>query len=651
MAHTLPKAGRYEIVSELGRGSMGVVYQGFDPVIGRAVAIKTMLIEGLTATEFQEFKARFQREAQAAGILAHPNIVTVYDFGEDAGVLFLAMEFLDGKSLQDIVEKQTILPVETIIPMFDQVCSALDHAHTHNIVHRDIKPANIMILKSGLVKVTDFGIAKMMSMGMTQAGQILGTPNYMSPEQVKGRKVDGRSDIFALGVILYELVTGEKPFGGQNITTVIYKIINENPIPPRELDATIHPGLSFVISKALAKSPEERFQTCRELSEALKNYKNMGGGPAPNATVVIKVPPIQATPVEAPRPAKRQAAPEIQPLAVDLGRPRPSPPPPRQQKPARPVAPPAFAAVKAEPKGTSPLLWTLLALLLLGGLGGGGYYFFTMKNPAGAPPVTQETAPSTSPAPSRPGGTTESTAGTESPATQQPPAGETSQTSQQSPPQEVQTEGASRSEKTAPVPSVFQRTEVKKPEPPPKETANAAPALKYGKIFVTSNPQGAQITLDGRVAGSDWVTPRTLDGLPAGSHTLILSKEGFSSVQKIVSVDAGRTELVNLELASLNSPAPVRATKPPSQPKTDAPVSPGAEGNSSNGVLIIQTKPPGIDVLIDGKPAGRTPVRQVVSAGDHTIVLSRSGVEFNSDTTKVKPGQVSVRTYDVGQSE
>ena len=260
---------------------MGVVYKGFDPLIGRTVAIKTMLIEGLSAAEFQEYKARFQREAQAAGILAHPNIVTVYDFGEDSGVLYLAMEYLDGKSLQELVEKQNILPVETIVPIFEQVCSALDHAHRSNIVHRDIKPANIMILNSGLVKVTDFGIAKIMSMGMTQAGQILGTPNYMSPEQVKGRKVDGRSDIFALGVILYELVTGEKPFGGQNITTVIYKIINENPIPPRELDSTIHPGLSFVISKALAKSPDERFQTCRELAEALRNYRNLGAEPAP----------------------------------------------------------------------------------------------------------------------------------------------------------------------------------------------------------------------------------------------------------------------------------------------------------------------------------------------------------------------------------
>ena len=293
MAEALTKAGRYQIVGELGRGSMGVVYQGFDPVIGRTVAIKTMLPEGLSPQEFQEYKARFQREAKAAGILAHPNIITVYDFGEDNGILYLAMEFLEGKSLEQIVQEQTVLPIETILPIYDQVCSALDHAHRNKIVHRDIKPANIMILQNGLVKVTDFGIAKMMAMGMTQAGQILGTPNYMSPEQVKGRQIDGRSDIFSLGVILYELVTGEKPFGGQNITTVIYKIINENPIPPRELDASIHAGLSYVISKALAKNPDERYQTCKELAEDLRNYKNvLGGAMIGQSTVILKASPV-----------------------------------------------------------------------------------------------------------------------------------------------------------------------------------------------------------------------------------------------------------------------------------------------------------------------------------------------------------------------
>src|SRR5712692_2045195 len=177
MAGALTKVGRYQIVSEVGRGSMGVVHRAFDPVIGRTIAIKTILAEGLSPAEFQQYKTRFQHEAKAAGLLSHPNIVTVYDFGEDNSVLYLAMEYLEGESLEKIVEARNVLPIETIIPTYEQVCSALDHAHAHKIVHRDIKPANIMLLASGLVKVTDFGIAKMMATGVTQAGQIVGTPN------------------------------------------------------------------------------------------------------------------------------------------------------------------------------------------------------------------------------------------------------------------------------------------------------------------------------------------------------------------------------------------------------------------------------------------------------------------------------------------
>ena len=292
MSVLLTKVGRFEIVSLIGRGSMGVVYKGFDPVIGRAVAIKTMQSEGISGPDLEEFRRRFQVEAQAAGGLTHPNIVTIYDFGYDepTGVLYMAMEYLEGKSLQKLVDEEGVLPVGNVIPMVEQICSGLDYAHQRKIVHRDIKPANIMVLDSGLVKLMDFGIAKVASSGLTQAGQILGTPHYMSPEQVKGRQVDGRSDIFSLGVILYEMVTGEKPFGGQNITTVIYKIINENPTPPRELDASIHPGLNYVVSKALAKQLEERYQSCGELAEDLKNYRKLGALAEPSATVVTRVP-------------------------------------------------------------------------------------------------------------------------------------------------------------------------------------------------------------------------------------------------------------------------------------------------------------------------------------------------------------------------
>src|SRR6266566_110989 len=292
------KTGRYEIAGEIGRGSMGVVYEGFDPLINRRVAIKTMRTEGLSDREYQDYKARFQSEAQSAGALAHPNIVTIHDFGEDHGVLYLAMEFLDGISLRQLLDEKGTLPIQSIIPIFQQASSALDYAHSHQIVHRDIKPANIMILESGLVKVTDFGIAKVLSneAGMTLSGQILGTPTYMSPEQVKGQPVDGRSDIFSLGVILYELVTGQKPFDGQNVTTVMYKIINEPPVSPLEAGTVIHPGFAHAIGKALAKDPDRRYQTCRELADDLTNYGQVGRGSSSGETMVAERPRIAEVP-------------------------------------------------------------------------------------------------------------------------------------------------------------------------------------------------------------------------------------------------------------------------------------------------------------------------------------------------------------------
>jgi len=292
------KTGRYEIAGEIGRGSMGVVYEGFDPLINRRVAIKTMRTEGLSDREYQDYKARFQSEAQSAGALAHPNIVTIHDFGEDHGVLYLAMEFLDGISLRQLLDEKGTLPIQSIIPIFQQASSALDYAHSHQIVHRDIKPANIMILESGLVKVTDFGIAKVLSneAGMTLSGQILGTPTYMSPEQVKGQPVDGRSDIFSLGVILYELITGQKPFGGQNVTTVMYKIINEPPVSPLEAGTVIHPGFAHAIGKALAKDPDRRYQTCRELADDLTNYGQVGRGSSSGETMVAERPRIAEVP-------------------------------------------------------------------------------------------------------------------------------------------------------------------------------------------------------------------------------------------------------------------------------------------------------------------------------------------------------------------
>jgi len=286
---TAVKAGRYEIVGEVGRGAMGVVYKAVDPVIGRTVAVKTIRLsaEGTGLTR-PELLTRFQTEARAAGLLTHPNIVVVYDAGEEDGLYYITMEMVEGKSLQALIDEGQKFSLPRVLRIMEQTCGALQFAHERHVVHRDIKPANLMLTADDTVKVTDFGTAKILQFGtVQQTTHVMGTPSYMSPEQVKGRAVDGRSDIFSLGVMLYEMVTGEKPFPGQNITTVIYKIVNEDPVPPRQLDASIHPGISEVIMRALCKEPESRYQSCREMLEDLRNYRSSALSGNPQSTMAL----------------------------------------------------------------------------------------------------------------------------------------------------------------------------------------------------------------------------------------------------------------------------------------------------------------------------------------------------------------------------
>jgi serine/threonine protein kinase len=315
---TVTKAGRYEIVGELGRGAMGVVYKAMDPVIGRTVAVKTIrLSEEGTGLSRPELLTRFQTEARAAGLLTHPNIVVVFDAGEEDGLYYITMELVEGKSLQALLDGGHAFPLPRTLRIMEQTCSALQFAHERNVIHRDIKPANLMLTGDDTVKVTDFGTAKILQFGtVQQTAHVMGTPSYMSPEQVKGRAVDGRSDIFSLGVMLYEMVTGEKPFPGQNITTVIYKIVNEDPVPPRQIDPSIHPGISAVIMKALVKEPDQRYQSCREMQEDLRNYRTIAPAPGnPQSTMVMGGGSPAATLVSA-NPAGRGFVSEDQTVAA-----------------------------------------------------------------------------------------------------------------------------------------------------------------------------------------------------------------------------------------------------------------------------------------------------------------------------------------------
>jgi eukaryotic-like serine/threonine-protein kinase len=264
-----PTLGRYEIIKELGRGAMGTVFLGKDPRINREVAIKTLKYEEIDTEQLDEVKKRFFREAEAAGKLSHPNIVTIFDVGEDYEIAYMAMELLDGSDLAKYCRKENLLPLPEVIRVVSCVAMGLDYAHANGIVHRDIKPANIMILNNGEIKVADFGIARVMATSKTQTGVVLGTPSYMSPEQIAGKKVDGRSDLFSLGVVLYELVTGEKPFNGDSITTLMYNITSSAPISIKKLSPDIPEKLEPIVERLLAKEAEARYQTGKLLADDL----------------------------------------------------------------------------------------------------------------------------------------------------------------------------------------------------------------------------------------------------------------------------------------------------------------------------------------------------------------------------------------------
>ena len=269
MSEAPRKLGKYEILRELGRGAMGVVYEAFDPSIERTVALKTIRRDQLEGDGAAEMITRFQREAKAAGRLNHPNIVAIYDFGEDGDTTFIAMEFVIGRELKNHFAQNERFPMEEITRIMGELLGALDYSHNFGVVHRDIKPANIIIRPNGQVKVADFGIARIESSQYTQAGSVLGTPAYMSPEQFMGQTVDRRSDIFSAGVVLYEFLTGEKPFSG-TATTIMHKVLSVDPPPPSRLNVQVPKPFDAVIAKAMAKRPDDRFKTAGEFAEAIR---------------------------------------------------------------------------------------------------------------------------------------------------------------------------------------------------------------------------------------------------------------------------------------------------------------------------------------------------------------------------------------------
>jgi serine/threonine-protein kinase len=570
---SVEKIGRYEIVGELGKGAMGVVYKAKDPNIGRVVALKTMRLD-IHGAEHDAMVKRFQNEARAAGLLNHPNIVTIYDAGEADGIFYIAMEYIEGQTLASLLFANRTLPAPDVVDIGNQICSGLQYAHFRKVIHRDIKPANIMIsANGGPVKIMDFGIAKAGG-SLTHPGEVVGTPHYMSPEQVRGQDLDGRSDLFSTGVLLYEMITGEKPFNGESVTTIIYKIVNENPIPPRELDVTIHPGLSQVIVKCLSKDPDARYQEADDLGTALRSYKFVA---APEARTFIGTLPIgfngTAT-ANVPRPP--------------APKPMPSTPPPIVPNQAVPAARTAAAvrtatslantstfkplvvsetAPPAPQKSGDPrqalLLFAVLAIVLVSC----GVLVWTLKHQTSLRPAAT---------------------------VQAQPAYNNSE--QQPPPDVVD---SSRKSARPPV----------QPKGDPVAATTAPVVEGLGSMRVTSNPAGAQVTIDG-VSQEWYVTPFNTAPLKSGMHTVTASASGFPPQTKQVEILADKKISADFQLLG------------------------------DNAIYNIASMPSGAEISIDGTPTGsRTPAQFPLKAGTHHVILRLEGFHPADLMTSSAPGE------------
>jgi serine/threonine-protein kinase len=471
----------------------------------------------------------------------------------------------------------------------EQVCSALDFAHQHNVVHRDIKPANLMLTADDVVKITDFGTAKILQFGTAQTAHVMGTPSYMSPEQVKGKPVDGRSDIFSLGVILYELMTGEKPFPGQNITTVIYKIINEEPIPPRSLDSSIHPGLSAVITRALAKEPADRFQSCHELMSALKNYHEMIG---PDTTVRMapanSKPPVSLnrTPIQPPRPAA--ASPlhsSVQPIARSSD----------AEIPALPFSPIVMIEEPSSKRGG----W-LLTLILLGIIGFAGYRVYPQAldlwQRTHEEIETPSVKPKTEAAPAAP---TADDASTKS---------------------DVQSGDAPPAQSEDPLPLSSSQPAATAPAPVKAPDPAAPVAINSDKPVAQPKPAPAAAP-----------TPAHLLELKLRSELTdspLLNKVTIRPTANALTLSGSMNIAEHRELMTHlhNVPPSVRIIDDidltgDSKAASSAPV-------ASAGWIMVRSFPPAARILVDGRDTGlRTPSKLELQSGEHEVQLLRPGFE------------------------
>ncbi len=589
----MDRIGRYKIIDELGRGAMGVVYRAEDPKIGREVAIKTLkLADKAAPSEIDGLRERLMREAQSAGRLSHPGIVTVYDVDEDHGVAFIAMEYVEGKTFDDYLHEGLLHDLDFGADVLQQAAAALDYAHSKEIVHRDIKPANLMLTAKNVVKIMDFGIARISSSQLTQTGTVMGTPSYMSPEQVRGESLDGRADQFSLGVIAYEMLTGKKPFAGDNLTAVIFKIVSSEATPVTQLCPWLGPDVDAVLARVLAKKPGDRYKNCQDFAESFRAA--VQGVVVPVDAEVATTPGLDPSITQDLTRETAGADDETQiaaPRMPALGE--------------MPALPPIARSENAERSSSKRWLGVIAVLAAVGLLAFAGAVQATtgslFADPMGAAreawamwfgvaaPVmeAEELPPPVEPEPA--------------------PTEPVESASQETPPATAEELPATAEESPEPVaepaPAPTQTTQTAPPaaaDPPPAaEPAAAAPTRvpqAMTSAYFRTTPPGVTVVVDNR---AEWTcrTPCRIENLPSGTRQVTAQLAGYQTTRRTFQAGADAEMIIEIEL------------------------------EDSRVQLLVTSEPSGADIYVDGRlQAQKTDAKIPLPEGTYRIRVTKANV-------------------------
>lgn len=624
----MKQVGRYQIVEELGRGAMGTVYKALDPAIGRTIAIKTIrLTEFSDPDERHRIRERLLREAQSAGLLSHPNIVTIYDVFEEGEYAHIFMEYVRGPSLEKMLRAQTLPESNTLLHFFRQVSDALDYAHREGVIHRDIKPSNIIISEPGTQaerspKIADFGVAKFVSQEMTQGGTMIGTPNYMSPEQIQGTTVDGRSDQFSLAVVVYEILSGAKPFTAENVPALLYLICKQEPQPIQQVNPKLNEGVGKALHRAMAKTPKERFATCSDFIGALANaigsapQSATNHGPAManprsmlDETTERSVPFVAADSSAAYQnstlsPGDDREAGGSPQLLYDL---------PRLKRRRRSLdGEETGEARQGRSLGTKLALVLAVCLLLIGAA-----FFFRRWIAALNLPV--QVLDTKSGATSPPPADTNTVKEDEQAVKRQPENPIPRPPEKQKPREVVRRESANDHENTRapvrrqPANSAPQRSgedALRSSQPAKQNGADESSAPAIADVELLSEPPGARIVVDNRLRDA-CTSPCTLS-LGNGRHTMLAQLNGYTDARRIFTVPDDNSVIVTL--------------------------------TKSMGVVIVTSSPPGASIFVDGKNYGHTPSTLHLPAGRHLLALV-NGPLRHEETVDIQNDGLAARDF------